>query len=86
MYDQVITVCNKLKKADTVSKISDEWVKTVVYNAEHRTQVNKTVVGSVVNMGQSQTVLIPFVGNNHLPYIDWAKSPQSGFTMSQGDI
>lgn len=85
MYDQTITIVNKVKKADTNGSATDLFVKTVISNAEHRTVPVKTVTGNVVNIGETHQLLIPFAGNNYLPYKEWVKDTTKGFTSSVGD-
>lgn len=86
MYDQTITIVNKIKKADTNGAATDLFVKTVITNAEHRTQTVRTVNGNVVSIGESHQVLIPFVGNYYIPYKKWIENTSEGFTASAGDI
>ena len=85
LYDKTITICNKLKKADTVAKTSDEWIKTVVENCEIKEVPIKNVVGNTVSMGKTVTVLIPF-GKGYLPYSEWKSDTTKGYTMTVGDI
>ena len=88
LYDKTITICNKLKKADTVAKTSDEWVKTVIENCCEIKEVPiKKRVGNTVSMGKTITVLIPF-GKGYLPYNTWKSDTTKGYTMTVrgGDI
>ena len=85
LYDKTVTICNKLKKADTVAKTSDEWVKTVLQGCEIKEVPIKNVVGNTVSMGKTITVLIPF-GKGYLPYNTWKSNTTKGYTMIQGDI
>src|SRR5574344_2536989 len=86
MYDQTVTIVNKLKKADSgVGATSDTWKKTVISSAELHKKVVRTVSGATVSLGESEVVLIPF-GSGYLPYSTWKTDTSKGFTMEAGDI
>lgn len=85
IYNQRITILNKLKREDTKSGI-DEWYKTVIDNAAWYKRSESSVGTGGVSIGSVITVLIPF-HENYLPYMEW-KEPgaQKGcYTMSTGD-
>ena len=86
MYDQTVTIVNKLKKADSgVGATSDTWKKTVINSAEFHKKVIRNVSGSTVSIGESEVVLIPF-GSGYLPYETWKADTSKGFTMEPGDV
>lgn len=85
MYDKTITICNKLKKADTQSGITDLWIKTVIKNAEINKVSQSNINGTTVSLGETIVVLIPF-GNGYLPYNEWKADTTKGYTVTQGDI
>ena len=81
-----ITLLNRLKRKDSVTN-TDVWYKTKIQNCVYKKDRITTVNGTVVSMGQSFTVLIPFTGN-YLPYKDWKKlEDKTGFyTLSEQDV
>ena len=86
MYDQTVTIVNKLKKADSGDgATSDTWKKTVINSAEFHKKVIRNVSGSTVSIGESEVVLIPF-GSGYLPYETWKADTSKGFTMEPGDV
>ena len=85
MYDKTITILNKLKKSDIVGATTDLWKKTILTNAEFRKTLVKSVSGNTVSMGESIVILIPF-SEDFKTYDEWKKTPESGYTMSQGDM
>ena len=86
MYDQTVTIVNKLKKADSgAGATTDTWKKTVLTNAEFHKKTVRSVSGSTVSIGESETVLIPF-GSGYLPYETWKTDTSKGFTMNTGDL
>ena len=86
MYDQTVTIVNKLKKADSgVGATADTWKKTVINSAEFHKKVIRNVSGSTVSIGESEVVLIPF-GSGYLPYETWKADTSKGFTMEPGDV
>src|SRR5574344_806771 len=86
MYDQAVTIVNKLKKADSgVGATSDTWKKTVIGSAVFLKKVIRNVSGSTVSIGESEVVLIPF-GSGYLPYETWKSDISKGFTMEPGDV
>ena len=86
MYDQTVTIVNKLKKADSgVGATTDAFKKTVIRTAEIHKKVVRTVSGVTVSLGESEIVLIPF-GSGYLPYETWKTDTSKGFTMEVGDL
>ena len=86
MYDKTVTIVNKLKKADSgIGATTDTWKKTVLTNAEFHKKTVRSVSGSTVSIGESETVLIPF-GSGYLPYETWKADTSKGFTMEPGDV
>ena len=81
-----ITLLNRLKRKDSVTN-TDVWYKTQIQNCVYKKDRITTVNGTVVSMGQTFTILIPFTGN-YLPYKDWKKlEDKTGFyTLSEQDI
>lgn len=86
IYNKKITICNKLKKADSgVGATTDTWKKTIINGVDIKKKTIRTVSGTSVSLGQSVIVLIPF-GKGFLPYSQWKLNPNAGFTVSNGDI
>ena len=86
MYDQTVTIVNKLKKADSgVGATTDTYKKTVINTAELHKKSVRSVSGSTVSLGETEIVLIPF-GSGYLPYETWKVDTSKGFTMNVGDI
>ena len=81
-----ITLLNRLKRQDSVTN-TDIWYKTIIKNCTYKKDRVSNVNGTVVSMGQSFTILIPFTGN-YLPYKDWKKlADKTGFyTLSPSDV
>lgn len=80
-----ITLVNKLKRKDSITKL-DVWYKTVINNCAYNTNKVQNISGNVVSVGQTFTILIPFT-NKYLPYDKWKKSDNISnlFTLSVGD-
>ena len=86
MYDQTVTIVNKLKKADSgAGATTDTYVKTVINTAEFRKKTVRNVSGSTVYLEEVETVLIPFK-SGYLPYSEWKTDTSKGFTMEPGDV
>ena len=86
MYDQTVTIVNKLKKADSgVGATTDTYKKTVINTAELHKKSVRSVSGSTVSLGETEIVLIPF-NSGYLPYETWKVDTSKGFTMEVGDI
>ena len=81
-----ITLLNRLKRQDSITN-TDIWYKTVIKNCTYKKDRVSNVNGTVVSMGQSFTILIPFTGN-HLPYKEWKKlEDKTGYyTLSNQDV
>ena len=93
MYDQTVTIVNKLKKADSgVGATTDTYKKTVINTAELHKKSVRSVSGSTVSLGETEIVLIPFNSTfndviiPYLPYETWKTDTSKGFTMETGDI
>ena len=81
-----ITLLNRLKRQDSVTN-TDIWYKTIIKNCTYKKDRVSNVNGTVVSMGQSFTILIPFTGNS-LPYKDWKNlADKTGYyTLSNQDV
>ena len=86
LYNNQVTIVNKLKKADSgVGATTDTYKKTVINTAEFRKKTVRNVSGNTVSIGETETVLIPF-GSGYLPYETWKTDTSKGFTMEVGDL
>ena len=86
LYNNQVTIVNKLKKADSgVGATTDTYKKTVINTAEFRKKKVRNVSGNTVFIGETETVLIPF-GSGYLPYETWKTDTSKGFTMEVGDL
>lgn len=79
-----ITILNKLNRLDSSTGL-DVWYKTILNDIPYKKTRVTSIEGSVVSMGESYTILIPFL-DNYLPYEKWKLSPSSGFTLNQNDL
>ena len=86
IYNQKITILNKLKRADTQDKKEDLWFKSVVEDAAWYKDSSRSAGGSSVFIGTYITVLIPF-HDEYIQYIDWKDldNKENTFTVSGGD-
>lgn len=84
--DGTITLLNKLKRKDSTTNL-DVWYKTIIKNCVYAQDRISNVNGSVVSMGQTFTILIPFTGK-YLPYREWKKlEDKTGYyTLSEQDV
>lgn len=84
--DGTITLLNKLKRKDSTTNL-DVWYKTIIKNCVYKQDRISNVNGSVVSMGQTFTILIPFTGK-YLPYREWKKlEDKTGYyTLSEQDV
>lgn len=82
IYNDTITIFNKLDGTDTVSG-KEEVVKTVLSGCGWYSQAESSVSGTNISIGQKGKVLIPF-NKGYLPYDEW-KAEQAGFTMRLSD-
>lgn len=83
IYNQTVTILNKLKRADTGGS-SDIWQKFVVNDAAWYSQVERTVTGGNVAIGSYIVCMIPF-HDEYKDYFDWKTSHNGFYTMSVGD-
>ena len=85
IYNQKITILNKLKKTDGTTGL-DVWHKTVLTDAAWYSQTERTATASSVYIGSYIKVLIPF-HDAYLDYSDWKQSgmQDANYTMSVGD-
>jgi hypothetical protein len=85
IYNQKITILNKLKRADSGQNV-DVWYKTVIDDAAWYAQVARTVSNGNVLIGSYIKCLIPY-HKEYLSYSDWKKSSckESHYTMCAGD-
>lgn len=85
IYNQKVTILNKLKKVDSPGNL-DVWQKTVIDDAVWYSRVERTVSNNAVVIGSYITCHIPF-HKEYLPYSEWKlEGNQDGhYTMSSGD-
>ena len=85
IYNKTLTILNKLKASDTLSK-QDLWFKHIIYNGAWYVTNESSVSGTTVNIASKITVLIPY-SEMYLPYKDWklGTNQLNCFTMSNGD-
>lgn len=85
IYNQRVTILNKLKKADSPTNL-DMWQKTVIEDASWYSKVERTVTNNTVAIGSYITCHIPF-HEEYLPYSIWKQDgfQEDHFTMSSGD-
>lgn len=85
IYNQKITILNKLKRADSGQNV-DVWYKTVIEDAAWYAQVARTVSNGNVLIGSYIRCLIPH-HKEYLNYYDWKQSNyrEGYYTMSSGD-
>lgn len=86
IYNQRITILNKLKRVDTDDKKLDVWYKHTVDNAVWYEDSARNSGGNGVYIGTYITVLIPF-NDDYVDYRNWKQltNKDSKFTMSSGD-
>lgn len=86
IYNQKITILNKLKQSDSTTGL-DVWYKSnVVTDAAWYTNTERTAGNTSVYIGTYITVFIPF-HEEYLNYLEWKKpgNQDNHFTMSSGD-
>lgn len=85
IYNQKITILNKLKRTDGLTGV-DVWHKYVIEDAAWYTDSARSASSSAVFIGTYITVLIPF-HEEYLPYREWKKAgnQEGHYTISQGD-
>lgn len=83
-----ITVLNKLDRADISQGTTDVWQKTVISDCVYRVDIVSNVANTVVSVGQTYQVLIPF-DDKYLPYAEWkslSETQRAGkYTLRPGD-
>ena len=86
IYNQKITILNKLKRVDSPDGKLDVWYKHTVDNAVWYEDSARNSGGNGVYIGTYITVMIPF-NDDYLDYRDWKnlQDKNSKFTMSSGD-
>lgn len=83
-FDTTITVLNKLKSMDSVTK-QDIWYKTVIHNCAWKSNSESGISGTSVVIGGLFVVRIP-EQPNYIPYSQWKENPDGNLTFSVGDI
>lgn len=85
IYNQTLTILNKLKKDDSSTNV-DVWHKTVIQNGYFSKKVVANVSGTTTSLGEVDKVMIPF-SKNYKPYKEWKQVGQQDgyYTMSNGD-
>ncbi len=85
IYNQRVTILNKLKRTDSKTGV-DVWRKSIVDDVVWYTKSSRSAGSSSVFIGTYITVLFPF-NSRYLPYMEWKKpeNQEEHFTMSSGD-
>lgn len=85
IYNQRVTILNKLKRTDSKTGV-DVWRKSIVDDVVWYTKSARSAGSSSVFIGTYITVLFPF-NSRYLPYMEWKKpgNQDEHFTMSSGD-
>ena len=85
IYNQRVTILNKLKRTDNKTGV-DVWRKSIVDDVVWYTKSARSAGSSSVFIGTYITVLFPF-NSRYLPYMEWKKpgNQEEHFTMSSGD-
>lgn len=85
IYNQRVTILNKLKRTDSKTGV-DVWRKSTVDDVVWYTKSARSAGSSSVFIGTYITVLFPF-NSRYLPYMEWKKpgNQDEHFTMSSGD-
>lgn len=85
IYNQRVTILNKLKRTDNKTGV-DVWRKSTVDDVVWYTKSARSAGSSSVFIGTYITVLFPF-NSRYLPYMEWKKpsNQDEHFTMSCGD-
>ena len=86
IYNQTITILNKLRRTDTEDGSKDEWYKTVLTDAAWYTDSARSAGNHDVYIGTYITILLPF-HDEYYDYIEWKKlkDKSSAYTVSNGD-
>lgn len=85
IYNQRVTILNKLKRTDSKTGV-DVWRKSTVDDVVWYTKSARSAGSSSVFISTYITVLFPF-NSRYLPYMEWKKpgNQDEHFTMSPGD-
>lgn len=85
IYNQRVTILNKLKRTDSKTGV-DVWRKSTVDDVVWYTKSARSAGSSSVFISTYITVLFPF-NSRYLPYMEWKKpgNQEEHFTMSSGD-
>ena len=85
IYNQRVTILNKLKRTDSKTGV-DVWRKSTVDDVVWYTKSARSAGSSSVFIGTYITVLFPF-NSRYLHYMEWKKpgNQDEHFTMSCGD-
>ena len=85
IYNQRVTILNKLKRTDSKTGV-DVWRKSTVDDVVWYTKSARSAGSSSVFISTYITVLFPF-NSRYLPYTEWKKpgNQDEHFTMSSGD-
>ena len=85
IYNQTITILNKLRKDDSVTGL-DIWYKTILHDAAWYTDSARSAGANAVFIGTYITVLIPF-HDEFVPYLEWRElgNQEGHYTISTGD-
>lgn len=85
IYDETITVINKLDARDSAEK-QDSYYKTVLFHCMWSTRTTRSVEpDGTVDVGTTSVVQIP-ESENYIPYKIWTKEDKSeAFTIRAGD-
>lgn len=86
IYDDTITVINKLDAKDSMLK-QDDYYKTVLHHCMWSVRTTRTVQSDgTVNIGTVHNVQIP-ESENYQPYREWKKAENraESFTLRTGD-
>ncbi len=85
IYNQRVTILNKLKRTDSKTGV-DVWRKSTVDDVVWYTKSARSAGSSSVFISTYITVLFPF-NSRYLPYMEWKKpgNQDEHFTMSSGD-
>ena len=85
IYNQRVTILNKLKRTDSKTGV-DVWRKSIVDDVVWYTKSARSAGSSSVFISTYITVLFPF-NSRYLPYMEWKKpgNQDEHFTMSSGD-
>ena len=83
-FDTAITVLNRLKSKDSVTK-QDVWYATIIPDCDWTQETIRNVSGNTVSVGGAYKTLIPKQAN-YLPYNEWKSKPDGNLTFTEGDF